>query len=169
MSRVLKLMLGTIAVLSLVSCGSSKEKVVSMVPVVPLDTELSLEFNASDNINPDDNGVPSPLFIRMYELKSDKAFLKAGFLDVYEKDKQLLANDLVAKHELKHLIPSEFATSRYKLAKETVHVGIYAEFLQYKNAEYKIVAPVIKKIDGNMRLVVSVSGNTIRVEPPAGK
>ena len=39
-----------------------------------LDTDLKLAFITEADINPDDKNQPSPLFIRMYELKSTKQF-----------------------------------------------------------------------------------------------
>ncbi len=166
MVHTLRLALSVVVVLSVAACTSTKEKIAQ---VIPADTELTLEVKVNGDINPDDNNVPSPLFVRMYELKSDKAFLKAGFLDIYEKDKQLFGGELLVKHELKHLVPGQGVTSKHTLTKETQYIGVYAEFVQYKDAEYKLAVPVVKKIDGSMRLVVSVSGNSIRIDQSANE
>ncbi len=158
--------LGVVIVLLVAGCSATKEKI---APILPIDTELTLEVKVKGDINPDDNNVPSPLFVRMYELRSDKAFLKAGFLDIYEKDKQLLGGDLLVKHEFKHLVPGEDVVNKYTLSKDTQYIGIYAEFVQYKDAEYRIAVPVVKKIDGSMRLVVVVSGNSIKMDQPVNQ
>ena len=166
MMHILRVMLSVIVVFSVGACTATKEKI---VPIIPADIELTLELKVNGDINPDDNNVPSPLFVRMYELKSDNAFLKAGFLDIYEKDKQLFGGDLLVKHELKHLVPGGNVISKYTLAKEARYIGVYAEFVQYKDAGYKLAVPVVKKIDGSMHLIISVSGNSIKMDGPVSK
>lgn len=163
MNLILKLAFGIAVVLSVASCSSSKEK--PALPIV-VDTEIFLEIKAKDNINPDDNNIPSPLFVRLYELKSEKTFMKANFLDLYEKDKKILGEDMLAKHELKHLIPGENSINNYTLEKDSQYVGLYAEFVQYQNSGYKLIVPVVKSVDGKMSVVISVSGNNIEIYQP---
>ncbi len=163
MNLILKLVFGIAVVLSVASCSSSKEK--PALPIV-VDTEIFLEIKAKDNINPDDSNIPSPLFVRLYELKSEKTFMKENFLDLYEKDKKILGEDMLAKHELKHLIPGENSMNNYTLEKDSQYVGLYAEFVQYQNSGYKLIVPVVKSVDGKMSVVISVSGNNIEIYQP---
>jgi type VI secretion system protein VasD len=129
------------------------------------DTDLTIAFKVDADINPDDRKTPSPLFIRMYEFKATKMFEKANFLDIFEKDKEALGADLVAKQRLKRLKPGEDAEFSFVLDKSTQYVGIYAEFLEYKNATYKVIIPVVKSNVITTSATIHVSGNTIRVSP----
>jgi type VI secretion system protein VasD len=107
-----------------------------------LDTDLQLTFQAAADINPDDNRTPSPLFIRMYELKSTNMFNKANFIDIFERDAEVLGADMVNKQRLKHVRPGEIRETSFVLSEETKYVGLYAEFLRYKDAKYKLIIPV---------------------------
>lgn len=54
---------------------------------------------ASPQINPEENGEPRPVQFRLYQLKNDVRFLNASFDDVWKKDKEILADDLVKVDE----------------------------------------------------------------------
>ncbi len=131
--------------------------------VVRGDTDLKITFKVDADINPDDNKKPSPLFVRMYELKSTKMFDKADFIDLFERDEEILGADLLAKQELKRLKPGEDRKEHFRsLNKETLFVGLYAEFLQYKGSQYKLVIPVTRRNLIANSVTVQVSGNNIR-------
>jgi len=113
-----------------------------------LDTDLQIDFEVDADINPDELGVASPLFIRMYELKSRKMVQKADFLELYERDKEMLGADFISVHNLKHFEPGENRTEHFVLAKNANYVVLYAEFLAFKDSKYKLI-------------IIRVSGNTL--------
>ena len=130
-----------------------------------LDTDLELAFRVDADINPDDSKTPSPLFIRMYELKSTKMFDKANFIDLFERDSEALGADMVAKQKLKRIKPGEGREENFVLNKETKYIGLYAEFLRYKNAAYKVIVPVVQNNVVGTSAVIQLSGNRmIKVE-----
>lgn len=140
------------------SCSTMNTKIGGMLN---LDTDLNLSFKADHSINPDENGSPSPLYIRMYELKSDKNFKNADFIDLYERDKKVLGGDMLAKQRLKRIIPGERREKDYVLNPKTHYVGLFAEFQRYKNASYKVIIPVEPTNVIASSSVVHISGNTI--------
>jgi len=125
--------------LTLASCTSVNSKVGGLLD---LDTDLKLRFVVDDSVNPDDNKVSSPLIVRMYELKSTKAFENANFIDLYERDSEILGKTMITEQALKPIQPSENRTAKFVLSKGTKYIGLYAEFLQYENAKYKVIIPV---------------------------
>ncbi len=125
------------------------------------DTDLTLAFNVAADINPDDKSTPSPLFIRMYELKSTTQFERANFFDLYEKDKAMLGDSMIAKQRLKRLKPGESREEEFVLNKETRFVGLFAEFLKYKSASFKVIIPVEPTNVIASKSEINVSGNTI--------
>lgn len=133
-----------------------------------LDTDLQLTFKVDSDINPDDNNKPSPVFIRMYSLKSTKMFNKADFIDLYEKDKEVLGADLLNKQVLKRLKPGEDQVENFVLDKKARYVALFAEFLQYKNAEYRIVIPVVPNNVVATKATIQVSANTIKLLDSSG-
>lgn len=108
------------------------------------DTDLTLTFKVEADINPDEGKKPSPLFIRMYELKSTKMFKQVNFIDLYERDKEVLGADLIGVQKLKRIRPGEDREDNLVLDEKTRFVGLYAEFLRYKNAKYKLIIPVVQ-------------------------
>jgi type VI secretion system protein VasD len=125
--------------LTLASCTSVNSKVGGFLD---LDTDLKLRFVVDNSVNPDDSKVSSPLIVRMYELKSIKAFENANFIDLYERDSEVLGKTMITEQSLKPIQPSEDRTARFVLSKGTKFVGLYAEFLQYEDAKYKVIIPV---------------------------
>ena len=128
-----------VAIVAMTACSSLNTKVGG---VFKLDTDLHLTFKADADINPDDKKRPSPLFLRMYELKSTKQFDKANFIDLFERDSEVLGADLVAKQTLKRLKPGDERTDKFVLKPETRFVALFAEYLQYKDAKFKVVIPI---------------------------
>ena len=128
------------------------------------DTDLTLNFKVENSINPDEKKTPSPLFVRLYELKSSKQFESANFIDLFERDKEALGESMIAKQRLKRLKPGEDREDQYVLSKETRFVGIFAEFLEYQSAKYKVIFPVDATNVFASEATVSISGNTIVIK-----
>ena len=80
--------------LLLSACGSAPPKPASVTGTV----------QASAQINPSASRRPSPLLIRVYELKSVAAFNAADFMSLYQRDQAALAGDLLAKEEFVLLV-----------------------------------------------------------------
>ncbi len=133
-----------------------------------LDTDLKIEFLIDSDINQDEMGVPSPLFIRMYELKSDKMLKKADFIDIYENDKETLGADLVGEvHKLKRFTPGVNRTEQFVLEKNTQYVGLYAEFFDFKESRFKLIFPVVSNNVFRNSVRIRVSANQIMFDSAA--
>lgn len=145
----------------LTACQSDKSTIGGYLN---LDTDLKIDFVVDADINPDELKRPSPLFIRMYELKSDKMLKGADFLDLFERDEELLGADLVVKHELKRFKPGEGRSEKLVLDPATKMVGLFAEFLNFKEAKYKIIFPVVSNNVFRNSVVIQVSGNEILIK-----
>lgn len=126
-----------------------------------LDTDIRIELLVDADINPDELGVASPLFIRLYELSSNKMMRRADFIEIYERDKEVLGADMIAVHKLKRLKPGENRTEHFVLDKKTNYVALYAEFLQFKESKYKLIIPVVANNVFRDSVVIRVSGNEL--------
>ena len=69
-------------------------------------TKLDLELHGSDRLNPDLNGRPSPIVLRLLELRHPVAFENGDFFALYQRPKEALAPDPVTSEELE-LRPGE--------------------------------------------------------------
>ena len=65
----------------------------------PKPASVTGTIQASAQINPSASKRPSPLLIRVYELKSVAAFNAADFMSLYQRDQAELGADLLAKEE----------------------------------------------------------------------
>ncbi|MDY0743302.1 type VI secretion system lipoprotein TssJ [Paucibacter sp. R3-3] len=130
-SRILLSVLACTAALALAGCGSSP----------PKPTQLSGTIKASPAVNPSASARPSPLLLRVYELKTDAAFGKADFMALYQRDQAELAADLVAREEYM-LSPGETRSFTKKLAPETRFIGVLAAYRDLEHAVWRKVVPV---------------------------
>lgn len=126
-----------------------------------LDTDVSLSFNVQADVNPDDTNTPAPLFVRFYELKSNHMFEKAEFIDLYERDTEVLGADLIAKQELKRLTPGEKREESFVLNPETRYIALFSEFYHYSDSKYRLVVPVEANNIFKDKVVIKISGNTM--------
>ncbi|MBI3560588.1 MAG: type VI secretion system lipoprotein TssJ [Gammaproteobacteria bacterium] len=128
-----------------------------------LDTDLKLTFKVESDINPDDQKTPAPLFIRLYELKSTKSFAKAGFLELFERDKEILGGDMLAKQRLKRIKPGEDYEVSFVLDENTKYVGLFAEFLEYKNSNFRVIIPIVPHNVIASSATIRISGDTLNL------
>ncbi len=161
--QFLKLSLLLLLIIGLSACQSMNGAVGGYLG---LDTDLQIDFEVDADINPDDLGIASPLFIRMYELKSRKMMEKADFIELYERDKEILGTDLITVHNLKHFEPGESRTEHFVVAKNANYVVLYAEFLAYKDAKYKLIIPVVANNVFRNSVIIRVSGNKLLFDQP---
>ncbi len=129
-----------------------------------LDTDLKLEIQAEKLINPDEQDQASPVFIRLYELTDSKLFEKADFIDLYERDEEVLGGSFVKKQELKRVVPNTQREETFVLSKDTRYVALFAEFYSYKNSKSKVFFPITSSNVVRNSIVIKVSGNSISWE-----
>ena len=140
----------------LAGCTSMNHQVGEMLN---LDTDLKLEFVVDEQINPDEQNTSSPVFVRFYELTSSSAFSQADFIDLYERDEEVLGDTFISKQELKRLVPNTFRKETFVLSKETRFVGLFAEFYDYDDAQSKVVFEVTSSNVIRNSVGVQISGN----------
>jgi len=107
----------------------------------PKPTKVSGSVEASATINPSTSQRPSPLLLRVYELKSPTAFNAADFMSLYQRDQAELAADLVAREELT-LAPGESRPLSKMLSPDTRYIGVVAAFRDLEHARWRSIAVV---------------------------
>lgn len=118
-------------------CGLFQKK-----PPQPLEpTRIVLELEAAGDINPNISGRPSPLEVRIYQLRSYSLFEDADFNALFEKDEEVLGRDLVAKKKI-YLKPNEKRTVFFETPDDINAVGILAAFRYYDHGRWKTAASV---------------------------
>jgi len=127
------LMTGCLMML-LTGCGFfSKDKI---PPLPPEPTIVVVEFTADAEINPDHQGRPSPLVVRIYQLKYYEAFENADYNALYDDDTATLGKELIAKREI-ILQPGDKKTELLReVSAETRTIGFMGHF-RNENAQWR--------------------------------
>lgn len=124
-------------------------------------TKLNLKLTASDQLNPDLNGRPSPIVVRLFELKHPVAFENADFFSLYERAKESLAPDMVASEELE-LRPGETVEFKLRVEEGSRYVGILAAYRDLSDTQWRYTLQVtpLDETDGDLTLDQSGIRNT---------
>ena len=141
-------------VVGLAACAYTREK-------LDLTTSLELDLKVSSIVNPDSDGRTSPIVLNLLYLKDNRQFEQEDFIALLESPEDRLGKDLVEQIRLKEFIPSEERSVTYTLPEGVNYVGIIAEFIQYQDAQGKLILPV-ERHAGN-EYVVSVDKDTISI------
>jgi type VI secretion system protein VasD len=102
-------------------------------------TKSAMTVAASADTNPDGSGRPSPIVVRVYQLKTDAAFKGADFFALYDDDQKVLGAELISRDEYV-LNPSERKTIDVTVSRDTRFIGALAAFRD-RNAESRVLVP----------------------------
>lgn len=121
---------------------------------------LTIEFQAAANINPTTGGRPSPVVVRVYELKATAPFEAADFVTLFEKDQAALGADVVVRDEFV-LSPGEAKTIRREMNPDSKFVAVMAGFRDLERARWRAVLPLVVGSDNT--LAVHLEASTLRL------
>jgi type VI secretion system protein VasD len=103
----------------------------------PCDIQIvTLNIYAADNINPNDAGNPRPVLVRLYQLKNDVRMDNATYDEIYLKDKDTLADDLLKVDELE-IYPNDLVQVKFERMKEASVLAGVALFHSPKGTSWK--------------------------------
>lgn len=105
-------------------------------------TKVNLKLTGSHQLNPDLNGRPSPIVVRLFELKHPVTFENADFFSLYERGKASLAPDLVASEELE-LRPGETVELKLSVEKGSRYVGVLAAYRDLPDTKWRYTVQVV--------------------------
>ena len=128
-------------------------------PIVPA-TIINAEVLASDVINPDGEGRPSPIVVRIYELKNLGTFNTVEFFPLYNEEAATFGDDLVYREEFSLIPGSKKLYTRTPTA-DTQYLAVIAAFRNIDQAIWKAVVPIPAERITNLiiqldRLTVSI-------------
>jgi type VI secretion system protein VasD len=129
-------------------------------PAPPKPSIAELSFVIDANVNPDAKGRPSPVVVRIYELKSLAAFNRADFFSLYEKDRELLAADLVNRDELP-MIPGAKPQAITTLRSDTRYLGVVAAFRDIEGARWRASTPIF--VNQTTRMEIKLDRNEVAI------
>jgi type VI secretion system VasD/TssJ family lipoprotein len=149
--RMLAVASALVGTLAAVSCGKIRPKPIEAPLTIAAGpgaaVKAPMTIAASADTNPDATGRPSPVVVRIYQLKTDK---------------RVLGPELISRDEFV-LAPAEQRTIDVSVAGETRFVGAIAAFRDIRNAQWRVLVPASRKglsvAVERARVVLSVVAN----------
>lgn len=131
-------------------------------PPPPKPKILTIELQAAPNLNPNINGRPSPVVVRLYELKSTAQFQSADFISLFEKDQSLLGGDVAVREEFV-LSPGESKSIRREFGADSKFIAVMAAFRDLERATWRGSIPLDLTRDN--AIAVRFEASTIQLSP----
>ncbi len=126
-------------------------------------TKLDLTLTASDEVNPDLHGRPSPVVVRLLELRHPVAFENADFFSLYARAEQTLPKDWVSSEELE-MRPGDRLAFKLSVEPQSRYVGVLAAYRDLPQVQWRLVLPVTAGQRTQANLVLDQTG--IRIADP---
>lgn len=147
------------AALALAACSSAP-------PPPPPPTTIQLTVVGAKALNPDPNGRPSPVMLRLYQLGPSDAFTNADFFQIIDQDKATLGPTLLDRQELA-VAPDSRQTVTVQPKPEVKTLAVAAAFRAYEEAGWRALGTIEPNKANRFLLTATASTVTLRGEGEA--
>ncbi|TKA92547.1 type VI secretion system lipoprotein TssJ [Halopseudomonas bauzanensis] len=120
-------------------------------------TKLDLTLEGSPRLNPDINDRPSPIVVRLIELRNPVAFENTEFFSLYQRPREVLTPDLVSQEELE-LRPGDKRSYKLSTQPESRYIGVLAAYRNLPEANWRYVIPLKQKSHNQAELYLDARG-----------
>jgi type VI secretion system protein VasD len=119
---------------------------------------------AAADTNPDSSGRPSPIVVRLFELRDDGEFASADFFALYDNEKTTLAQSLLSREEYV-LSPGDTHELDLPLNPQARYIGVIAAFRDIRTARWRALARApekkLKDILSKVGVTVGIAKDTV--------
>ena len=119
----------------------------------PDPTSAGMTIQATDNINPNVAGTPSPVVVRIYELKSTSTFDTSEFSQLFYNDQATLGGDMLNRREVE-IAPGQTVERTDTLSSETRYLGFIAGYRDLSNATWRGKIPIASETSNTVLVTV---------------
>lgn len=137
----------------------------SAPPPPPPPTTIQLTVIGDKMLNPDPNGRPSPVMLRLYQLGPSDAFANADFFQVIDQDKATLGPTLLDRQELA-VPPESRQTVTVQPKPDVKTLAVAAAFRAYEEAGWRAMQPIQPNKANSF--VLTATASTITLVPGDG-
>ncbi len=141
------------AMLGLWLGGCAKAPVIEPPPPPAM---LDIAIQASSAVNPDADGRPSPVMLRVYQLQEVAAFRKATLGELWGSEPAVLGAALVAQREFA-LRPGESARASMELPANVQQLGVAAAFRDFRSGAWRAIADVPQPTKPGSKQVLTIA------------
>jgi type VI secretion system protein VasD len=128
-------------------------------------TAVEVTLVAGQDVNPNSQGRPSPVVVRIFELGATPAFEAANYQTLFERADSL-KRDLIAMEEIV-LRPGNIQERNRDLKPEVRALGVAAAFRDMQGAVWHVAVPI--RPGRRNFLLVHLDQNRIRLEATDGR
>ena len=121
-------------------------------------TKLVIDIEADPQINVNEVGQPSPIVVRLYELKDLAAFTKSDFFDLFDSDAKALGSDLVNRREFE-IKPGDKIHVEDTAGSSARQIAVVAGFRDQQNATWRDTREL--QPETTNRLVIKVTALSV--------
>ena len=161
--RLLTCLIAGLLGLTLAGCAD-----VSIPFMKPDPTLIEAKAEASAQVNPDARKRPSPVMVRVYELKSRTQFDATDFISLFERDKDVLGGDLVSRDEFV-IRPGESKDIKKQPAPEIKFLAVLVGFRDLEKSRSRAVIAVVPNTTNRWTIKIDPLAVTIQPATPAKK
>jgi type VI secretion system protein VasD len=139
--RPRRLVLVLVCVSTVVACGKGgpppqlSPPTVTVVAPPAVKARAMITVEATSDVNPNSAGRPSPVVVRVYQLRTDTLFRAADFGKLYSDDQTILGQDLLHRDDYT-LMPREQRTVDVELSDQARALCVLAAFQSISTAEW---------------------------------
>ena len=120
-------------------------------------TKVDMRIVTGGDVNPDDTGRPSPVVVRVIELKSPSGFESSDFFALYQSEAQTLGSDMVASEEFE-FNPGEVQDLKFALNPDSNYVAILAAYRHLDKVNWRMVLPLKTKEKNELTVLLNRRG-----------
>jgi len=132
-----RFLLTAVLVLPLTSCAE-KPRIATQPVTAAEDARVALHMVADPGLNPGATGIPSPVRVRLYELKNSANFMRVDYFALAERATPTLGVDLIDQDEV-WFYPGEQRQLSRQLNSQTRHVGLVVAYRDIDQAQWRAV------------------------------
>ncbi len=127
----------------LISCTTSSvlREVFDPKNLLSTKTKLDLRVHSNHDLNPDQNGRPSPVVVRLYSLVSPSNFENADFISLYQNEQEILGSDFLRREE-KNFEPNESFAAQLEFNERANFIGVLVAYQDIEQAKWRLVLPL---------------------------
>jgi type VI secretion system protein VasD len=140
-----------VALAALAGCASS-----------PKPTPVKATLVAAADVNPDIEGHPAPIVVRIYELKEEGAFNNADYFKLVDREQEALGASLIAREEYE-LQPGETRAWELRIPPEAHFLGVAAGYRDLANSRWKALLGAPRKGFRTRKLTINVARAAVTV------
>lgn len=101
--------------------------IISSILAACASNEMALTIQSVSYLNPDINGLASPVVVSIYQLKAPYNFNNADYDSLAANSSAILGSDLIDK-QTAEIRPAENKVIRFELSPSTQYIGIVAAY-----------------------------------------